>query len=118
MDYTTFENYPLQILGIDDSYNSELNAISSFLEGDIEYTGEVEDLENILPYFVFYKFCENRKSEITAASGEQSKTAEFSVATEVRQVKAWNYGVTKLNALLLANGETANEIYTSKITMI
>lgn len=118
MDYTNFLNYPLQILGIDESYDSELNAIESLVIFDIEYSGEVMDLEEILPYFVFFHFCENRKSEVSAMTGEQSKVAEFTVPAVVTAVNVWNVGVKKLNTLLLANEQTVNVLYTSKISLI
>jgi hypothetical protein len=118
MDYTIFLNYPLQILGIDESYDSELTAIENFVIFDLEYSGAVEDLEEILPYFVFFHFCENRKSEVSAMTGEQSKVAEFTVPSVVTAISVWNIGVKKLNTLLLANEQTVNELYTSKISLI
>ena len=118
MDYTTFEKYPIQILGIDESYNDEINEILSFVTDDIAYTGDASDLDDILPYFVFYKFCEKKRSEVNIQTGETTQLKEFTEPSLLQQINAWNIGVKKLDALCVANETEANEIYLSKISMI
>jgi hypothetical protein len=118
MDYTSFLNYPIQVIGIDESYNSELKHIEDLVIFDLEYTGDVADLDEILPYFVYFHFCENRRSEVSAMTGEQSKVSEFTVPSVANSISVWNIGVKKLNALILANSETVNELYTSPISLL
>ena len=111
MEYTAFETYPLQILGIDESYNSELTAIENFIIEDIAYSGDTDDLVPILPYFVFHNFCENRRSQVTALNGETSHVAEFTLPSYDQQKNVWNIGVEKLNALCLLKITTAKIDY-------
>lgn len=108
MDYTTFETYPLQIIGIDESYDSELTAIENFIVSDIAYTGVADDLVPILPYFVFHAFCVKRRSTVIAMTGEQSQLAEFTVPSYEAQKEVWNIGVNKLKALCLLKTTDVN----------
>lgn len=117
MDYTAFEKYPIQILGIDESYNDELTAIEEFIISDIAYTGEQSDIESILPYFVFHAFCVNRRSEVSAMTGEQSKVAEFTVPSSEAQTTAWNIGVKKLAAICLLNTKSVSYDYNFEYTL-
>lgn len=114
MDYTSFETYPLQILGINDSYNDELTATEALVISEIDYSGNVDDLVSVLPYFVFFKFCENRFSAVDAMAGEQKKVSEFSAPSIETQVRVWNIGAKKLAELCALSGETANCIYQSQ----
>ena len=111
MDYTYFENYPLQILGIDESYDSELAAIEDFIKSDIAYTGDVLDLIPILPYFVFHNFCFARLSDVVAMSGERASVAEFTIPSSEKMKSNWNIGVEKLTALCLLKTTTAKKDY-------
>lgn len=111
MEYTAFENYPLQILGIDESYNSELTVIEDFIKSDIAYSGVEDDIVPILPYFVFHNFCEKRRSQVTALNGENSHVAEFTLPSTDQQKNVWNIGVEKLNALCLSKTTTAKIDY-------
>ena len=63
MDYNDFLTYPIRILGIDATYNSEIAEIEEFVNNEINYSGDEADLIPVLPYFVFYKFCEKKRSE-------------------------------------------------------
>ena len=111
MEYTAFEIYPLQILGIDESHNSEIAAIEDFIVSDIAYTGDANDLIPILPYFVFHNFCESRRSKVTALNGESAQVAEFTIPSYNEQKKVWNIGVEKLNALCLLKTTTSKIDY-------
>lgn len=117
MDYTNFQTYPLNVLGIDESYNEELTAIEQAVIDEIGYTGDVADLELILPYFVFYKFCESKESDVTAQTGEMAKVAEFSVPSSKSMIRAWNFGATKLDNLCVANSQTVNSVYRCTIDL-
>lgn len=118
MDYTNFEKYPIQILGINESYDQELNDILSFVTDDIGYTGDDSDLEEILPYFVFCKFCEKKKSEANVQVGESYQVKEFSENSNLQQIRNWNFAAKKLDELCTANDTEANEVYRSQITWI
>ena len=118
MDYSNFEKYPLQIIGINESYNDELTAIEEVVIDEIGYSGDVNDLENILPYFVFFKFCEDRASSVTAKTGEMSEVAEFSVPSVLSQVRAWNIGAKLLDDLCTENEVTADDNYRSQRNML
>lgn len=113
MNYTNFKQYPIQILGINESYNDELKAIETLVIGEIEYSGEQADIAEILPYFVFFKFCESKFSEVTT-KGEMLQVAEFSVPSVLSQVRAWNIGAKKLDDLCTANETTASDNYRSQ----
>jgi hypothetical protein len=117
MDYTFFQQYPLNILGIDESYNDELKAIEQVVIDEIDYSGDADDIVPILPYFVFYRFCEDKQS-IVSSKGEMSQVAEFSVLANAAMIRAWNMGARMLLDACTTNEQTASEIYQSKISMI
>jgi hypothetical protein len=117
MEYTAFKDYPIQILGIDATYDDELTAIEDVVLSEMEYTGDVSDLETILPYFVYCAFVESRISDVTAQTGEQQRTAEFTIPSFNALVRAWNLGVKKLATICTDNGKTVAERYTSNISL-
>lgn len=116
MDYTLFEKYPIQILGIDETHNDKLNAIKEVVIDEIEYSGELSDIESVLPYFVFFKFCDDLESDVTANAGEQTKASEFSTFAYKSQISAWNQGVKKLQAICTERGTRVAGRYLSKIS--
>ena len=113
MKYTEFETYPLTILGIDESYNEELSAIEGHISGEIAYKGDASDLVNILPYFVFYAFCESKESDITV-KGESITSTLLTVPSMLKQIKVWNIGAEMLRLKCIEKGQTANEKYQSQ----
>ena len=118
MKYTQFLKYPVRISGINESYNDELTAIEDFVKSDIDYSGESSDIEPLLPYFVFFKFCENKRSEVTATNGEQTQIAEMTVPSVDAQIRVWNIAVEKLTAICEAKTATASKYYLSKINIL
>jgi len=118
MTYADFTTYPINILGINESYNNELTAIEELVLSEIAYTGDVDDILTVIPYFVYFKFCENRASEVTANNGEQMSTAEFTFPSVFSQVRAWNLGAAKLLAICTEKGKTANVNYQSQREII
>lgn len=117
MDFTTFKVYPIRISGLDENYNDELNAIEAAVIDEMSYSGAAEDVESLLPYFVFCKFCEARSTAVAAMTGESVSVRDGSMPSVYTQVQVWNLAVDKLNAIL-SNGETASEKYTSKISLL
>ena len=113
MDYTKFENYPLTILGIDESYNEELKAIEEVVLNAISYSGVASDIVNILPYFVFYAFCEDKESDVTV-KGESITSTLLTVPSMLKQIKVWNIGAEMLRLKCIEKGQTANENYQSQ----
>jgi hypothetical protein len=118
MTYDKFTTYPINILGINESYNNELTAIETLVKTEIAYTGDAADISGVIPYFVFFKFCENRASEVTANNGEQMSTAEFTFPSVLSQVRAWNLGAVKLLSICTEKVETANINYQSQRELI
>lgn len=116
MDYTNFQKYPLTILGIDESYNEELTAIEEVVIDEIAYSGDADDLVDVLPYFVFYKFCEDKKT-IVSTKGEMSQVAEFSVPSQDAQIRAWNIGADQLFNICAEKTQSANSIYMCEINL-
>lgn len=117
MDYINFQKYPIQILGINESYNEELTAIEEFVISEIDYSGDANDLLPVLPYFVFYKFNEDKESD-TTTKGEMATVAEYSIRSFESQRRAWNIGAKMLKTLCTENSQTANEIYQSQISVL
>lgn len=116
MDYTNFQTYPITVLGIDESYNDELTAIEQAVIDEIDYSGDADDLEALLPYFVFYKFCEDKET-IVSTKGEMAQVAEFSVPSQATMIRAWNVGAVKLNALCIEKSTVANAVYRCRIDL-
>jgi len=117
MNYENFNTYPLQILGIDESYDDELNAILEFVIDEIAYTGDVDDLSMLLPYFVFFRFCENKQSEVVANVGETMTVKEFTIPSQNKMIDVWNIGVNKLLLLCKNNTTSANWIYLTELNI-
>ena len=117
VDYTTFQNYPIEIKGINESYNDELNLINDEVVKELNYSGDEDDLSDLLPYFIFYKFCENRQTEVTV-SGESAQASELTYISDRSMVRAWNKGAKMLNDLCDANDKTADLIYLSERNLI
>lgn len=115
MTYENFSTYPIQILGINESYNNELTAIETLVKEEIEYSGEVADIESVLPYFVFFKFCENVQTKVDAKTGENITVSELTKPSYDAQIRAWNIGVKKLISICEEKTATASKYYTSKI---
>jgi hypothetical protein len=118
MNYTLFTKYPLQIKGVNQSNNEELIAIETHVKSEIDYTGNENDLEFVLPYFVFFKFCEVKRTEVTATNGEQSQVAEFTLPSTDHQVRVWNTAAKKLADLCAEKNAAANKHYLSKINFL
>jgi hypothetical protein len=140
LNYTSFQSFPLQIVGITSDYNSKITSIEKFVIEDLAYSGTASDVTAILPYFVFWFFCNDAKTTVTPENGEMSQVSEFSTPEIFKQVQAWNIGVKKLravfeitdealdlasgtmsekiHALVLASGKTVNEKYLSTRSLI
>ena len=114
MKYTQFLQYPIRITGINDSYDNELTAIETTVKNELAYSGDAVDIESVLPYFVFFKFCENKSSEVTT-NGETFKVSDNTMPSHLSQVRAWNLGVEKLKVICTEKGTTAHRFYLSKI---
>lgn len=112
-----FKKYPIEILGIDATYNEELTAIETFVKSEIEYSGKIADIESVLPYFIFFKYFENKHSE-TTVKGETAVVAEHTVPSYDIQIRAWNIGAGLLKNICLAKGTTASKKYLSKIGLL
>lgn len=118
MNYTNFQKYPIQISNINESDNNEITAIEELVIKEIAYSGNADDIVDLLPYFVFFKFCEGRFSEVSSSEGEQQKVAEFTTPSMYSMIKAWNIGSAKLLTICTDNETTANEKYQSQIRLI
>lgn len=112
--YENFTAYPIQILGLNESFNKKLTTIETFVKTEIEYSGDAVDLIPILPYFVFFKFCDDKLSSVTQ-DGETMAVSELTVPSQNAQIRAWNIGVKLLTALCSEKVKTANKYYLSKI---
>lgn len=118
MDYTNFLTYPIQILGITESYNSEIEAIKNVVLNDLEYSGGVSDLDTVLPYFVFYYFCERNATTVSAQTGEQMQVAEFTIPSIEKQIKVWNLGAKMLNDICIENNTTCESKFISQRNLL
>lgn len=114
LTHNDFKTYPLQIVGISAEYDSQITAIEAFVREEIAYTGTASDIADVVSYFVFYHFCEDKASEVNAKTGETSQIAEFTVPSVLSQVTAWNLGASKLLAICNEKVKEANPIYTSR----
>ena len=109
MTYEDFLNFPLQIVGIDLSqtvgetttyvYDSKISKINEFVIDEMAYSGD-EDLTDILPYFVFWFFCQDAATTVFAETGENIQVKKFTTPSMDKQIKNWNTGVDKLRAIL------------------
>jgi hypothetical protein len=118
LTFNDFETYPIEIIGITAYYNARIAAIETFVLSDLEYSGESSDLSTILPYFVFWYFCQDATTTVFVETGENSQVKEFTQPEIFKQVQAWNLGVKRLQTLIDANEETVNEYYLSKRSLL
>lgn len=73
LNYQSFQNFPLQIVGITSDYNAKITAIENYVVSDIAYSGDASDLTAILPYFVFWFFCNDAQTTVVVESGKIRK---------------------------------------------
>ena len=154
LTHADFMSFPLQIAGINDSqivtvndeettvylYDEKIGQIEDFVVEDLAYSGEASDVSDILPYFVFWYFCQDCQTTVFAETGENSQVKEFSTPEILKQVWAWNMGVKKLrdvlgiteealsfacgtlseniHSLVLSSGKTINENYLSMRSLL
>lgn len=143
LTYSSFQTFPLQIVGVTSDYNAKITAIENFVTADLAYSGDAGDLTAILPYFVFWFFCQDTQTTVFVETGENSQVKEFSTPEILKQVQNWNIGVDKLRTLfgitdeilnsfnhgpirecakiheiVLASGKTVNEKYLSKRSLL
>ena len=111
--YENFTDYPIHILGLNESSNKKLQAIETFVKSDLSYSGDAADLSNILPYFVFFAFCDDKTSSVTS-DGETMAVSDLTKPSVHSQVRAWNIGAKMLDALCTEKKTTANEKYRSE----
>lgn len=114
ISHENFKSYPIQIIGITAEYDDQLTAIEDFVRDEIAYTGTDTDIDPIIPYFVFYYFCTNKDSEVSASNGETHQVSEFTIPDDRAQVNAWNIGAKKLLALCAEKAKEANTNYQSQ----
>jgi len=141
LNYTSFQSFPLQVIGITSDYNAKITAIENFVKSDMAPVG-VTVTDAILSYFVFWFFCQDATTTVAVETGENSQVKEFSTPEIFKQVQAWNIGVDKLRVLcgitddniiwlgnsmttaekihhlVLAAGITINEKYLSKRSLL
>ena len=118
MDYTSFQKYPINIIGISERNNAELTAIEEQIVNEIDYSGDVDDLVDILPFFVYFRFCESRISSTTEQTGESITVKEFTETSFFAMCRAWNIGAKKLTDLCAANAQIASSNYQSKRSLL
>lgn len=109
LDHSDFEKYPLVIAGISASegsgesivylYDSYIGEIEDYVVSEMAYVGSV-DIDAVLPYFVFFKICQDLQTTVTINAGENVKLDKLSEPSIDAQVRNWNTGVDKLRALL------------------
>ena len=115
MNHETFTAYPLEIKGITSASDEKIQAIKDFVLEKISYSGDVADLETLLPYFVYFHFLEDLLTDTSVNTGETAIIREQSNRDTAKMIKVWNEGVSRLAALTADNGETYNQKYKSKI---
>lgn len=141
LNYTNFLQFPLQIVGINSDYNSKITAIENFVVSDLAYSGLAGDITAILPYFVFWYFCQDAITTAAVESGENLQVKEFSEPAMDKQIQNWNTGVKmlravfgitdellasmsgltnaeKMHSIVEATGKTVNEKYLSKRNLL
>ena len=118
LTYTAFQKFPLQIVGIDADYNAKIAAIEEFVVADLAYSGTASDITSVLPYFVFWFFCQDRTTTVSAETGENLQLKEFTEPAIEKQINAWNLGVEKLTAICTEKSTTVKSKYLSKISWL
>lgn len=118
LTFTGFKSFPLQIVGITEDYNAKINEIETFVVSDLAYSGEVGEVNAVLPYFVFWFFCQDAQTTVVVETGENAQVQEFSYPEIFKQVQNWNIGVEKLQAICDEKGTTVNEKYLSKRSLL
>jgi hypothetical protein len=140
LTYTSFQTYPTEIAGITSEYNSKIAAVESFVVEDMAAVGVTVD-SAILKYFVYWYFCQQAVTNVTAKAGETLTISKTSIPAIDMQIQNWNTGVDKLrvacgitseilksyyrltlaermHSFLESAGITINEKYISKISWL
>jgi len=109
LTHADFNSYPVIISGINKSegsgeslvylYDAMISGLEEFVNSDMAYTGSVT-VSAVFKYFVYYLFCQEQASTVTANAGENINIDKVSMPSRDKQIFAWNYGVESLRTLL------------------
>lgn len=117
MTHEAFTIYPLEIKGITSASDEKISAIRDFVIEKIAYSGNVSDLDAILPYFVYFHFLQDLITDTSVNTGETAIIRDESNRDAFKMSKAWNEGVDMMKELTANNRETYSDKYKSKISL-
>ena len=103
-----FKLYPTEIIGINSDYDLELQAMELTAVEMLEYSGDVEDIKEVIIGLVFVLFWNARSSKIVAEVGETATVKEFTANASIQRDTVIYLTRMKLRKILLENGTTAN----------
>ena len=113
MTYEQFTVYPLEIQGITAASDQKIEAIEKRVIEKIDYSGEISEIEELIPYLVYFHFLEDLLTDVSARTGETAITRDDSNFSTRKMVAAWNEGVYGIAAIAEDAGETYNTAYLS-----
>lgn len=115
MFYENFKNYPLKIHGITEASENHLLAIKEQFLKDLKYSGDVSEVEDVIPYFVFYLFLHDAETNASVGVGETRQKRDESTQDYQLAVNSWNLGVESLSKILEDKETSCNPHFISPI---
>ena len=107
--HADFKLYPTEIIGINSDYDLELQAMELSAIEMLEYSGDVEDIAEVIILLVFILFWNARRSEFVSMVGETKTIKEFTEASSVQKNTVLFIAEKKLKAICAEKGKTANQ---------
>lgn len=106
--FADFKTYPINIIGIDADFNSDLQSMEAVATDLLAYSGDVDDVSEVIKYVVYLLFWQSRRSAFDAQTGEQKTVKEFTEFSSVQKNTVLYIAENKLASICNENGTTAN----------
>jgi hypothetical protein len=106
--YSDFTTYPTKILGIDETSDTDLQAMELVAIDMLDYSGAVADITEVIKLLVFVLFCSGNKSFVSVDNGENRDVDSVREPMTAQKNTAMFLAEKKLKAICSANGTTAD----------
>lgn len=104
---SNFKNYPVQILGIDGTYDAELAAMEVVAKRLLSYSGDILDVANVIVYLVYLLFW-NDKNSVTTVTGESRAVKEFTEMSSFQKDMVLSLARKEMRGICDEKGTTAD----------
>ena len=109
LTFADFKTYPINIIGIDADFDSDLQSMEAVATDLLAYSGDVADVAEVIKYIVYLLFWQSRRSAFDAQVGEQKTVNEFTFESNAQKSVVVFLARKKIKSICELNGETYNK---------